>query len=64
MSGNSSSDQPGSYGSKGVASPSNIPGARYGGTSWRDNDGKLWIFGGYGFAEGSKCTAKNGEIFQ
>jgi hypothetical protein len=46
MSGSTSADQPGSYGDKGVASASNVPGARCGAIGWRDNEGNLWMFGG------------------
>jgi hypothetical protein len=46
MSGSSSPNQKASYGEKGVTSPSNNPGARYGATGWTDNDGKIWMFGG------------------
>ncbi len=45
----SGSDQVGGaadYGSKGVASSSNVPGARSGAVSWIDAMGKLWLFGG------------------
>lgn len=38
----------GSYGTQGIADPSNIPGGRQGSVSWRDGRGNLWIFGGYG----------------
>lgn len=36
------------YGTKGVAAPTNRPGSRYGGLTWIDQDGNLWLFGGYG----------------
>jgi N-acetylneuraminic acid mutarotase len=39
----------GAYGTKGVAAPSNVPGARYSAVSWIDSQGKLWLFGGYGY---------------
>lgn len=39
----------GSYGTMGVASPDNYPGARYGATSWTDHAGNLWLFGGYAY---------------
>jgi N-acetylneuraminic acid mutarotase len=39
---------PGVYGTKQVASSSNVPGARYGANAWRDTLGNLWLFGGYG----------------
>ena len=41
-------DQPGVYGTKGVADPANMPGARTGGVSWIDLEGNLWLFGGSG----------------
>jgi hypothetical protein len=41
--------QPASYGEKGVPSPSNYPGGRFAGVSWRDNEGNLWIFSGTTF---------------
>ena len=44
--GSSASGQPGSFGERGVASPSNFPGARYGAAAWTDPTGKLWLFGG------------------
>ncbi len=39
---------PGIYGMQGVASASNIPGARQEAVSWTDSDGNLWLFGGEG----------------
>jgi N-acetylneuraminic acid mutarotase len=41
-------EQPGIYGSKGVADDLNTPGARNGAVSWTDSAGKLWLFGGNG----------------
>src|SRR5687767_564887 len=38
----------GIYGTKGVPSTSNKPGARNGAVSWRDQKGNLWLFGGLG----------------
>jgi N-acetylneuraminic acid mutarotase len=37
------------YGTQGVASASNVPGARDGSISWTDSSGNLWLFGGLGF---------------
>ncbi len=48
VSGSNSQDQYGSYGTQGVADPSNVPGARYDSVSWLDPGGNLWLFGGYG----------------
>ena len=48
--GPSTTKQPGIYGTKGVPSPANNPGARaWGAASWTDHDGNLWLFGGFGF---------------
>ncbi|MGB3153665.1 MAG: kelch repeat-containing protein [Chitinophagaceae bacterium] len=44
-------DQPGVYGTKGIANGANKPGARYVSTSWKDASGNLWLFGGYGKSE-------------
>lgn len=46
--------QPGVYGTQGVAAPSNIPGARLGAYGWADASGDFWLFGGFGYdANGS-----------
>ena len=39
----------GSYGTLGVASATNIPGARFESARWTDTAGDLWLFGGIGF---------------
>ncbi len=39
---------PGNYGSKGIPSPSTMPGSRYSGVAWIDNSNNIWVFGGYG----------------
>ncbi len=49
MHGDKTIDQIGVFGIKGNANPSNKPGGRYASTSWRDNNGNFWLFGGYGF---------------
>lgn len=44
----------GVYGTLGTAASTNLPGARYGGQTWTDSTGKLWLFGGFGLgASGS-----------
>jgi Galactose oxidase, central domain len=41
----------GIYGTLGVANPLvNTPGSRWGGVSWTDTTGNLWMFGGQGYA--------------
>lgn len=49
ISGGQQSDVPGIYGTKGAASPSNIPGSRQYSSAWMDSNGYLWLFGGFGF---------------
>lgn len=49
ISGECEKDQPGVYGSKGIAESSNQPGGRNGAVSWTDSEGNLWLFGGYGY---------------
>ncbi len=39
----------GNYGTNGHAHAQNLPGARYCSVSWTDNNGDLWLFGGYGY---------------
>jgi N-acetylneuraminic acid mutarotase len=42
--------QPGNYGTMGMTAASNMPGARFGAAGCSDGSGKLWLFGGTGFA--------------
>ncbi|MCX6185439.1 MAG: beta-propeller fold lactonase family protein, partial [Bacteroidetes bacterium] len=49
MGGDNSASNTGSYGSRGVPSPTNKPGSRFTSVSWTDTIGNLWLFGGYGF---------------
>ncbi|MBI2439775.1 MAG: hypothetical protein HYV35_00200 [Lentisphaerae bacterium] len=47
-------NQNGTYGTQGMAAPTNTPGARYSAVSWADGMGALWLFGGIGYpASGS-----------
>lgn len=58
VSGSSTSNQVGVYGTNGVASPDNFPGARYDAVAWFDSvDQELWLFGGAaGYVMGSLGT--------
>ena len=50
MGGSNTTNQPGSYGTKGNASISNVPGSRYAATGWYDSlRQEFWLFGGNGF---------------
>ncbi len=46
----------GAYGTLGVLSSSNAPGSRDLTLSWTDNQGKMWLFGGQGYANSSFPT--------
>jgi N-acetylneuraminic acid mutarotase len=48
MSGGSTFDDAGAYGTKGVAATTNVPGARYKAAACADTHGSFWLFGGYG----------------
>ena len=50
MSGSDTANAVGVYGTLGVASANNVPGARSGSVSWTDSNGNLWLFGGDGLA--------------
>jgi N-acetylneuraminic acid mutarotase len=50
VSGSEKVDVAGEYGSKGVPSTDNSPGARMGAVSWVDSSGDLWLFGGDGLS--------------
>jgi hypothetical protein len=39
---------PSVYGARGVYAATNAPGARWGGVTWTDGSGNLWMFGGQG----------------
>jgi len=47
-SGSNAPNQPGVYGTQGVPSTGNVPGARVKPSSWTDSSGNFWLFGGYG----------------
>lgn len=51
MNGDNTINQPGIYGTKGITNPANKPGGRYVSTSWQDQSGNIWMFGGYGYDE-------------
>ncbi len=49
VSGSSTGNQDGIYGTMGTAAAANAPGSRNGASAWRDPQGQLWLFGGNGF---------------
>ncbi|MDT3405490.1 N-acetylneuraminic acid mutarotase [Mucilaginibacter terrae] len=48
-----------SYGTKGVAAASNVPGGRQDALTWTDANGDLWLFGGFGFTTPDKIGYLN-----
>jgi N-acetylneuraminic acid mutarotase len=52
ISGANTPDQHGHYGTLGIASSANYPGARQNASTWTDHAGNFWLFGGQGFAAG------------
>jgi N-acetylneuraminic acid mutarotase len=59
MAGSSTVNQPGSYGTIGVSSAGNMPGARSGAVCWSGPDGNLWIFGGEGQVTSTSSMSLN-----
>jgi PKD repeat protein len=53
MNGPSAIDDPGSYGTQGVSSPSNVPPARACYTKFKSKDGAYYIFGGRSYSGGT-----------
>lgn len=49
VSGGSTINAKGVYGTLGTATSGNVPGSRYFSVSWTDGSGNLWLFGGYGY---------------
>ena len=47
--GSQTENSSGVYGTMGVATPGNVPGARQTAASWIDKSGNLWLFGGNGY---------------
>lgn len=50
ISGSNARNQPGNYGTQGVAAPTNRPGGRHLGNGWMDSHGHVYILGGFGFS--------------
>ena len=55
--------QNGVYGTLGVPSSSNVPGARAEATSWTDTSGNLWLFGGSSGATGSNASTHFNDLW-
>ena len=53
VSGSDQINQSGVYGTLGLPDVANIPGARVSNVSWIEDSGKFWLYGGFGYNEGS-----------
>jgi hypothetical protein len=54
MSGSNTEDATGTYGTQGVPSTTNTPGARRGAFSWTDRAGNFWLFGGLAIVDSTQ----------
>jgi len=52
-------DQLGNYGTRGVAGPGRVPGARSLSVAWIDTSNRLWLFGGAGYASAGTASSLN-----
>lgn len=59
MKGSMTRDPHGVYGALGVSTETNTPGGRRLAAAWTDRHGKLWLFGGGGFAESGSFAYLN-----
>ena len=63
ISGGSTDDSGGVYGTQGTAASTNVPGARQAANSWIDSAGNLWLFGGYGY-DGSGAVGYLNDLWR
>jgi N-acetylneuraminic acid mutarotase len=64
MGGSSSTDASGVYGTEGVPSAANVPGARSGSVVWKDANGNVWLFGGYGYDSGTAAYGYYNDLWE
>ncbi len=62
MGGSNVVNAPGTYGTQGAPSAANFPGARWGGVTWVDSSGNVWLFGGNGFDSAPGATFEFGGL--
>lgn len=56
--------QPGEYGTVGIPSTTNTPGARMSSVTWADASGDLWLFGGYGNSTSSVTIGSLNDVWR
>jgi Galactose oxidase, central domain len=59
VSGSSTPNAAGVYGTQGTAAAGNLPAARMGGSEWLDASGNVWLFGGLGLSPGGVAQEYN-----
>ena len=64
VSGSNMVEQFGVYGTKGIADPVNVPGARLWSVSWTDSKDNLWLFGGAGAASVGKMGGNLNDLWK
>ncbi len=65
VSGSSTRNAVGVYGSLSVAAAGNVPGARFQSVGWIDGTDHLWLFGGYGYASSAQNYASSlNDLFE
>jgi N-acetylneuraminic acid mutarotase len=63
ISGSSTGNSNGVYGTQGVAAATNVPGGRADSVSWTDSSGNLWLFGGLG-NDSAGTVGSLGDLWQ
>jgi uncharacterized repeat protein (TIGR02543 family) len=63
VSGSNLGNQAGTYGTKGTAAATNIPGGRANLASWMDSGGNLWLFGGEVTVGGGSVSLGFGDLW-
>ena len=56
--------QAGVYGTQGSANATNVPGARNAATTWKDNTGNFWMFGGLGITTNTNTTVNLNDLWK
>ena len=64
ISGSDSAEQVGVYGTQGTADAINTPGARQYALSWTDDNGNIWLFGGYGLDAGGTASGYLNDLWR
>ncbi|MDH5716183.1 MAG: DUF4215 domain-containing protein [Spirochaetia bacterium] len=64
INGTNTLDQNGVYGTKGIATSSNMPGARSARSTWIDSSGNLWFFGGHGFDKSATTASELNDLWR